>query len=74
MEKVKFPGRSRMKNRREELGITQIHIARKLGFKNGKQISLMESGKAGILVGQALTIAEILHTTTEELFFEEKIR
>lgn len=67
-------GRDRMKKRREEMGITQVHIARKLGYKTSATISLMESGVQNIYVGQALAIARILHTTVEELFFEEEIR
>lgn len=67
-------GRDRMKKRREDMGITQVHIARKLGYKNSTTISLMESGVQNIYVGQALAIARILHTTVEELFFEEEVR
>ncbi|MGX8177478.1 helix-turn-helix transcriptional regulator [Exiguobacterium artemiae] len=67
-------GRDRMKKRREEMGITQVHIARKLGYKTSATISLMESGVQNIYVGQALAIARILHTTVEELFFEEEVR
>ncbi|MCT4779865.1 MULTISPECIES: helix-turn-helix transcriptional regulator [Exiguobacterium] len=67
-------GRDRMKKRREEMGITQVHIARKLGYKTSATISLMESGIQNIYVGQAITIAKILHTTVEELFFEEEVR
>lgn len=71
---MKFAGRERMRERREELGITQIHVARKLGYKKSTNVSLMESGEQNIYVGQALAIARILHTTVEELFFEEEIR
>lgn len=67
-------GRDRMKKRREEMGITQVHIARKLGYKTSATISLMEAGIQNINVGQGITIAKILHTTVEELFFEEEVR
>ncbi len=40
---MKFAGRERMRERREELGITQIHVARKLGYKKSTNVSLMES-------------------------------
>lgn len=72
---VEEQGRPYLINARKSRGISQIHIARKLGYTTSHQYSAMERNKnATIKVGQALAIARMFGTTVEELFFAEEVK
>ncbi|WP_214807509.1 helix-turn-helix transcriptional regulator [Exiguobacterium sp. s102] len=64
--------RQALRMKRLSLGITQIHMAKCLGFKRPQTYSDIERGKRGVQIGLALAIAEILGTSADELFFAEK--
>lgn len=64
--------REALRRRRRALGITQKHMARCLGYSRSQPYHDMEKGLTSVKVGAALLIAEILGSTVEELFFEEK--
>ncbi|KTR27934.1 hypothetical protein RSA11_04555 [Exiguobacterium indicum] len=68
-------GRPHLINARKAKGISQKHIASKLGYTTSNQYSLMEKNRnVTIKVGQALAIARMLGTTVEELFFDEEVQ
>ncbi|ARK32181.1 helix-turn-helix domain-containing protein [Halalkalibacter krulwichiae] len=64
----------RLKQIRNEKGIKQSFVSKKLGFKHSSSLSDIESGRRGIAAEKIPILAEILGVEIEELFFEKKIR
>lgn len=58
----------RIKRRREELGLTQEELAKRLGYKGKSAISRIESAGDGISFKIAEKLAPALETTPEALF------
>lgn len=60
-----------IKERREELGMTQEELSRKSGVSR-QTISAIETGKYGnILVGTLAAIALALDTTVDKIFYPD---
>ena len=53
----------RIKQKREELGMTQEELARKLGYKTKTSVTKMESGDRGLPQWKIVAIAKALNTT-----------
>ena len=62
-----------LRERRLCSGITQKYISEKLGYSQATPYYKIEKGTKNPTVGEALVIAEILGSTAEELFFEDKL-
>ena len=61
----------KIKERREELGMTQEELAQKSGISR-QTISSIETGKyENVLVGTLASIATALGTTVEKIFYPE---
>ena len=54
----------RIKARREELGLSQDNLARKLGYKSRSTINKIELGKTDIGQAKIIALARALETTT----------
>lgn len=63
---------NRLKHRREELGLTQLEVARKANIKRSLY-SVIELGICKPSLPVALSIAEVLQTTVEDLFGHLKL-
>lgn len=57
-----------VKERRNELGITQVELARRTGISQST-ISEIESGSHQTSLENALLIADVLNTTVDRLFW-----
>ena len=57
----------RIKSRREELGMTQDDLARRLGYKSRSSIQKIEKGENDIPQSKVKAFAEALDTTPEYL-------
>ena len=57
----------RIKNRREELGLTQEELARKLGYKSRSSINKIEAGENDIPQSKVEAFAKALDTTVAYL-------
>jgi len=57
----------RIKSRREELGLSQDELARKLGYKSRSSIQKIEKGENDIPQSKVKAFAEALDTTPEYL-------
>lgn len=53
----------RIRMRREELGITQDELARRLGYKSRSSVNKIELGKSDIYQSQIIAFAKALNTT-----------
>ena len=53
----------RIKARREELGMTQAELAKRLGYKSKTTIAKIESGVNDIVQSKVVSFAEALNTT-----------
>ena len=53
----------RIKERREELGLSQEELAQKLGYKNKSTIAKIEAGVNDIVLSKVVTFAKALETT-----------
>lgn len=63
----------RIKNRREELGLSQDELAKKLGYKSRTSINKLELGQRKIQMPKVKLIAEALSTTPEYIMgWEDK--
>lgn len=63
----------RIKSRREELGITQAELAKRLGYKSKTTIAKIESGVNDIVQSKVVSFAEALDTTPAYLMgWDEK--
>lgn len=63
----------RIKARREELGMTQAELAKRLGYKSKTTIAKIESGVNDIVQSKVVSFAEALNTTPAYLMgWEEK--
>ena len=61
----------KIKERREELGMTQEELAQKSGVSR-QTISSIETGKnENVLVGTLASIATALETTVDKIFYPE---
>lgn len=65
----------RIRIRREELGMTQDELARRLGYKSRSSVNKIELGKSDIYQSQIIAFAQALSTTPAYLmgWDEEKI-
>lgn len=63
----------KLRELREERGITQTHMAKKLGFNTVSAYNLIESGQRGLQVDKAKMIAEIFHVSIEDLFLNDEL-
>lgn len=52
---------------RKKNGLTQAELAKRVGFKSGTPISLLESGQRGLLADVALRICKVLNITIDDL-------
>lgn len=57
----------RIKERRQELGLTVEELAQKMGYKDKSSISKIENGKADIPQSKVIAFARALNTTTAYL-------
>ena len=64
----------RIKNIRENKGITLTFVAKKLGYKSPASVSDFEKGRTKIDGDKIPIIAKALGVSVDELFFEEKNR
>ena len=62
----------RIKQRRQELGLTVEELANKMGYKDKSSISKIENGKADIPTSKVIAFARALETTTAYLLGIEK--
>lgn len=58
---------NRIKKRREELGMSQDELAKKLGYKSRSTIAKIEKGENDITQSKIAAFANALHTTPGEL-------
>ncbi len=64
-----------LRDRRQELGISEREITRKLGFKSPTSYCDIEHGrKKTITLGQLRVIAEILNLDLNTLIYDERLR
>lgn len=61
-----------MKERREELGMTQMQLAVAVGASSVTQVSNWERGRVVASVAKLRKLAEVLGVTIEQLLEEEK--
>jgi DNA-binding XRE family transcriptional regulator len=61
---------NRIRQRREELGLTQAELAKKLGIST-TYLSKIENERKPINVVLAIRIAKALESTVEEIFLTE---
>lgn len=52
---------ARIRSARNDMGYSQMDLAKKLGFESATAISLIESGERNITIANLEKIAEILH-------------
>ena len=57
-----------MRRRREELGVTQAHVARALGYKSVMSVSAIEAGKEALAVTRAYAWADILELRRDAFY------
>lgn len=62
----------RIKQRRQELGLTVEDLANKMGYKDKSSISKIENGKADIPTSKVIAFARALETTTAYLLGVEE--
>lgn len=62
----------RVKSRREELGLTQGELARKIGYQNRSTISMIESGERTVKPEFLNALAAALETTPSYLMGWER--
>ncbi|MGA8941597.1 MAG: helix-turn-helix transcriptional regulator [Thermoactinomyces sp.] len=63
-----------LKQARLEKGLTQLQLAKLLGYKGGQSVSNWENGRIKPPLIIASKIAEILGKDIESLFFEENVQ
>ena len=56
-----------IKNRRQELGMSQETLARKVGYTNRSTITRIEKGEIDLPIGKVVEFARALRTTPAEL-------
>jgi DNA-binding XRE family transcriptional regulator len=61
-------GREKLKQAREECGLTQEQMAKSLGYKSRSHYCMVENGQRGVSVETALAISTILKRPIAELF------
>lgn len=57
-----------IKKIREQKGLTQIFLAKELGYNSSSSISEIESGKKGLDAHQIPLLAKILNVNIEDIF------
>jgi putative transcriptional regulator len=63
--------RHKLRMARQEKGITQTFIAKKLGYKTASGYNNIEMGRTKPSIEKAKKIADILGKSIDELFFDE---
>lgn len=63
----------RIKSIRQSKGITQVHLAKELGYSHSSALSEIESGKKRLSADKIPIAAKVLGVSIEELFFDEKV-
>ena len=58
---------SRIRKRREELGISQVELAKRMGYRSRSSISKIESEERNIPQQKIIEIATVLNTTPSYL-------
>ena len=58
---------SNIKQRREELGLTQEELAKKMGYKSKSTINKIEAGINDITQSKVIAFAKVLNTTVAYL-------
>lgn len=71
MDRQKFG--ENIRNIREEKGLTQLFVSKKLGYKSSSMLSEIESGAKGLDAHKVPKLAEILGVGVEKLFFEKVV-
>ncbi|MPM32450.1 hypothetical protein SDC9_79012 [bioreactor metagenome] len=66
--------RKKIKARREELGLTQYELAKKLGYKSKSTIAKIEAGKNELNQSKLTAFADALETTPSELMGWKEIK
>ncbi|MFC7441434.1 helix-turn-helix transcriptional regulator [Laceyella putida] len=61
-----------LKLARKEKGLTQLQLAKLLGYKGGQSVSNWENGRIKPPLTVASKIARILEKDIDSLFFEDK--
>ena len=64
----------RIKMRREELGLSQEALAKRMGYKSKSSINKIEMGINDIPQSKVLAFARALHTTTAYLMGDDDSR
>jgi transcriptional regulator with XRE-family HTH domain len=57
----------RIKERRIELGMSQVELAKKLGYSSRSMISLIESGRRALDISQIAPLTEALRCTVSDI-------
>lgn len=65
--------RMKLKILREQAGLTQLDMAKKLGYKYTSGYNQLEMGKRRIDIDSAKIISDILQKPMEEIFFDEGV-
>lgn len=63
----------RIRARRLELGMSQLDLALKIGYKTKAAVSKIEKGQRGMDLDRAQPLADALQTTTDYLMGAEKM-
>lgn len=64
----------RIREERERIGMSQVELARRVGFKNRSSINKIEVGDNGVPVDKLLLIAKELNVSTNYLMGESEWR
>jgi transcriptional regulator with XRE-family HTH domain len=56
-----------IRNKRQELGLTQTELAHKLGYSDKSMIAKIEGGKVDLSQSKILAFADVLHTSASTL-------
>ena len=62
----------RIKNRRIELGLTQLDLAKKIGYNSRSMISLIESGQRALDVDQMIPLTQALQCSISDILDGEE--
>ena len=60
---------TRLRERREELGLTMVEVANAIGYKSSCQITKMETGNVNLKMDKLYELAQVLHVTPDYIFY-----